>query len=100
MSELQDIITAPKDGTKILVYGKWAGEIYGMSDEEGWFVASWVDRSYFPGFNWSIEGTDYAAAWCSAKHWAALPSITQPSSAASSSEHPPSEREPDQRPCS
>lgn len=67
------IETAPKDGTEILVYDLWAGEINGVDDEPGWYVASYSTHTDHPGFEWCVVGTDAYAAWVRATHWAPLP---------------------------
>lgn len=75
MSEWQPIETAPKDGTPILTFGIWAGEIAGRDDRPGIYVAAWRygGRSDYDGFHWSCEATDAYAAWVKATHWMPLP---------------------------
>ena len=65
MSEWQDISTAPKDGTEILVAGPAWDDL-----SKGFFqtVAMWIDHAWFQ------EQTDYPdAAVYDPTHWQPLP---------------------------
>ena len=75
--EWQDISTAPRDGTLVLVYGPWACEISGPA-EPAMTTASWTDRTDYVGYNWYVECTGYAAAWVAATHWMPLPNPPAP----------------------
>lgn len=78
----QPIKTAPKDGTSIIVYGKFAGEIAGIIDGKHVGIASWQGgRGDYAGFTWRAENTDAYAAWWRPTHWMPLPeppTITTP----------------------
>ena len=68
------IETAPKDGTKILVYGLFAGEIIGTSGEQTIGVAFWDGgRSDYVNFHWKAANTDAYAGWWRPTHWMPLP---------------------------
>jgi hypothetical protein len=73
MNMWQPIETAPKDGTKVLLFGLWCGEINGVFDlpsiEVGYFNGpdGWKD------FNWMATGGDcYVVTGCPT-HWMPLP---------------------------
>jgi hypothetical protein len=74
MIDWQPIETAPKDGTAVLLFGQWAGEIAGI-DPGGpdIYVGRWSGRGDYEGFLWALEGTDAYAAWCKPSHWIPLP---------------------------
>ena len=74
MSEWQPIETAPKDGTLIMGWGVWAGEVNGPDDKLCQLVISWKfdGRTDYAGFNWQVEGTDGYAAWMKPTHWKPL----------------------------
>jgi hypothetical protein len=68
--------SAPPDGTPVLIFGQWAGEINGPSKEPaGWYVAQYLfeGASDYPGYTWSVVGTDAYAAWVKPEGWAPLP---------------------------
>lgn len=70
----QPIETAPKDATKILAFGLWAGQINGPDEVPTVQIALWSDgRSDYPGFAWNVVGTDAYAAWIKPTHWRPLP---------------------------
>jgi hypothetical protein len=72
--EWQPIETAPKDGTKILGYGQWAGEINGIVQEPRVYIVQFLKGGTdYPGFEWAVDGTDAYAAWCKPSHWQPLP---------------------------
>lgn len=73
----QPIDTAPKDGTIVLVYGLWAGEIGGKDKTPGRYIANWVPSSDYQGYHWLVDGTDAYAAWVKATHWMPLPEPPQ-----------------------
>lgn len=69
MSKWRPIETAPKDGTSILIFGKWDGEISDWRKvwpQSG--VAAWQDNE------WSAVLTDIYGVWCALPtHWMPLP---------------------------
>lgn len=68
------IKSAPRDGTRILGYGLWAGEINGPDTEPYFCVIYWRGgRMDYPGFGWRVEGTDAYTAWMRPTHWMPLP---------------------------
>lgn len=71
------IETAPKDGTRALVWATtWAGEIGGVENNDGEaLVASYSDgKSDYSGKGWwDIAATSGYAAWCKPTHWQPLP---------------------------
>lgn len=72
--EWQPIETAPRDGTHILGYGLWAGEINGPDDTPTHAVIyHWHGGGDYEGFDWSVHGTDAYAAWMKPTHWMPLP---------------------------
>ena len=92
MAEWQDISTAPKDGTEILIYregwqeaprAKW-GEHDGETDDGedvifgGWFLASeWHTYGVEDGFlGWNEDVQDGVMP----THWSPLPASPQPRS--------------------
>ena len=68
----QPIETAPKDGTRILAFGKTAAEIGGPSTFPQIEAASFCGESDYPGFEWEIAGGGYAN-WMAPTHWMPLP---------------------------
>ena len=74
--EWQPIETAPRDGTKVLVWAvKWAGEIHGPTDSAVCDIASFSNgHSDYPGTDWwDCAGGDAYATWCIPSHWMPLP---------------------------
>jgi hypothetical protein len=76
MTEQHPIETAPKDGTRILIF------------DHAWYIAKWVESAEFGGNEenkpgWQIfecEGdTWYAVATDTATHWMPLPAPPQSS---------------------
>jgi hypothetical protein len=66
MSEWQPIATAPKDGTRILAYGKM-----GFESELGIGTVKWD-----PPDRWVVdpnEATEYSPEPCALTHWMPLP---------------------------
>ena len=73
----QDISTAPKDGSTVLLYGQWAGEINGVNTTASIDLGRWSNgTSDFPGTDWwqLITGDAYAC-WMIASHWMPLPEL-------------------------
>jgi len=73
----QDISTAPKDGSTVLLYGQWAGEINGVNTTASIDLGRWSNgTSDFPGTDWwqLITGDAYAC-WMKASHWMPLPEL-------------------------
>ena len=71
----QPIEAAPNDGTFVLLFGTWAGEINGRKPLYGTYVGYWSNgKSDYEGDDWwDLVGTDAYAAWCRATHWMPLP---------------------------
>ena len=71
----QPIETAPKDGTAVLLYGLWQGEINGIADEPTTDIGYWAGGSSDePGNDWwRISTGDAYACWMRATHWMPLP---------------------------
>lgn len=71
----QPIETAPKDGTVVLLFGTWAGEIAGVDD------AKTVDIGYWRGGSsdydgddwWRLSTGDAYSCWMKPTHWMPLP---------------------------
>jgi hypothetical protein len=64
----QPIDTAPKDGTCVLLYGIWSGEVHGSVDEYSILQAS------FSLNDWLVEGGEYYCAYViNPTHWMPLP---------------------------
>lgn len=69
------IATAPKDGTEILGFGHWAGEIHGPDPRcpPCRAIISWSGgRSDHPGYDWDVLGGDAYGCWLKATHWMPL----------------------------
>lgn len=73
--EWQPIETAPKDGTIVLLWGEWAGEINGQSGIDTMDIGSFIDgKSDYDGDDWWLLVTgDAYACWMRPTHWMPLP---------------------------
>jgi hypothetical protein len=60
MTHWQPIETAPKDGTRVLLY---------IDEDEGPCIGKW-DIDFWQKPNWCMEAGDY---WSGATHWQPLP---------------------------
>lgn len=70
----QRMLSAPRDGTKIQVYGYFAGEINGISNEPEIGVAKWTGRrTDYSGFEWDGVHSDGYATWWKPLRWRELP---------------------------
>jgi hypothetical protein len=69
------IETAPKDGTDILLYGTWAGEIHGIAEAPTMDIGHWAGgKSDYQGDEWwSLATGDAYACWMRPTHWMPLP---------------------------
>jgi len=68
MTGWQPIDTAPKDGTSVLLYGIWSGEVHGSANEYSILQASFSFK------NWLVEGGEYYCAYViNPTHWMPLP---------------------------
>ena len=68
MTDWQTIETAPKDGTSILLYGYWEGEIHSIEDEKNIWMAQYTYG------DWLINGGDYYGSYVrNPTHWMPLP---------------------------
>ena len=64
----QPIITAPRDGTEIILFGEWSGEISGIDHSKSIYIASYEDN------DWVIKGGDYYRSFVvNPTHWTFLP---------------------------
>lgn len=75
MSEWQPIETAPKDGTVVLLFGLWAGEVGGIAQEPQIDIGRWSGgRSDYGSDGWwgLITGDAYGC-WMRPTHWMPLP---------------------------
>lgn len=73
--EWQPIETAPKDGTDVLLFGDWAGEINGMAEKPSIAVGTWTGGAsdYGPDGWWYLPHSDGYACWMKATAWMPLP---------------------------
>lgn len=68
------ILTAPKDGTPILAWGFWAGEITGPEPRVKVIdIAHWEPGGDFQGYDWVCETGDAYGCWMKPTHWQPLP---------------------------
>lgn len=74
MTGWQPIESAPRDGTEVLVFGRFAGEISGIHAEHEYGIAAFINgASDFQGFEWAAIGGDTYEVWCCPTHWMPLP---------------------------
>lgn len=74
----QPIVTAPHDGTPLLVFGRFAGEINGPSTTPEIGIAAFSNgKSDFPGYDWLASGGDAYAVWWNPSHWQLLPAAPE-----------------------
>jgi hypothetical protein len=74
VSGWQDIATAPRDGTDVLVWAQFAGEISGPHDNFEMGIAAYnFGTTDFAGYEWNALGGDAYAVWCRPTHWMPLP---------------------------
>lgn len=76
----QDIETAPKDGTEVLLYGQWAGEISHSHEEDRTIdIGYWAGgKSDYAGDDWwQLSTGDAYACWMRAIAWMPLPDPPQ-----------------------
>lgn len=77
MPSMNPIETAPLDGTEILVFGEYQGELTGKSEAKSFGVAKWSDRpTPFVGYDWEAAAGDHMVGWYNATHW--LPTPARP----------------------
>jgi hypothetical protein len=77
MPSMNPIETAPVDGTEILVFGEYQGELTGKSEVKSFGVAKWSDRpTPFLGYDWEAAAGDHVVGWYNATHW--LPTPARP----------------------
>lgn len=69
------IAEAPKDGTPVLLFGTWAGEINGIADDPDIGIGYWTDgRSDYSGTDWwNLTGGDAYSTWMRPVCWRPLP---------------------------
>ena len=73
--EWQPIETAPKDGTRILVYGKYIWYDYEENSEVGIICAEWAwEDCYKTEGNWLSITVNHYVDYVYPTHWMPLPS--------------------------
>lgn len=78
--EWQPIETAPKDGTDVLLWGKWAGEVSGPTENIVIDIGFFTDGSsdYAGKFWWALKTGDAYMCWINPTHWMPLPTPPKP----------------------
>lgn len=73
--EWQQIETAPRDGSQVLLYGLWAGEVSGPIIDPRVDIGFWNGgESDYAGTDWwQIVTGDAYACWLKPTHWMPLP---------------------------
>jgi hypothetical protein len=71
---MMPIDSAPTDGTEILVFGEYQGELTGKAGAGSFGVAKWSDRpTPFEGYDWQAAGDGHIVGWYKATHWLPTP---------------------------
>ena len=75
----QPIELAPKDGTQVLLFGLWAGEIHGISETPTFDIGAWHGGgSDFGPEWWDLSTGDAYACWMKPTHFMRIPHPPSP----------------------